>query len=639
MRRRAAHWSDDRRGVQQGSSPCSPVFLHHDQLRCDVISEGEELTHTLAGRHVASLLLFYRRQRHLLTLAREFVVHQTRVLEYHETVEQTSLSGLEAVCFRLLELYHAGASLQRRVLANQLLRPLFPPVHRTLGNMHRTLQHMTVKAAIVTEALILSAVRRAACLPAVAPGSLCRALSVYNKVIAEVLPWAVPLTDVQPMSITRSLKIMAEERAWLLGGSFSQAGLRHWLQDVLMREEVESWEVGGVLLSHLETLIQEDKRQVAPLLRVLSGLEVRSSCTAESVLYEQYCSLLWPLLCAHLFQALYPGRRGVQSLPALTPCAMGWRTAAVIQLLHGVLTSDAVPEQCREMGRSLCQHLLCTGAFISWDRGVCRALSSALTDKCVTPLDDGSRRTHSRTSSALVTVCQELSVVLDALTSGRTSLGLCIGAGVTRSPVPAGDVSSHQGVLSRCVMSLQLCELWLRSRAQIYIGSVSHLLLISHGDLPAIRDQMRSVTAATRKVEWTPVSQRLCATLQNVADSLEGAASCLPRLLRSVCARQAQDIFQHLMPVGRHWRGKVASGEFHGGPDLVPSDYSRAAVNAVLVPLLEGVSPLSLEEQMAAVSVTIVVFMEAWMEHILRERMRFRERSSSDVTLRVSVSC
>lgn len=619
MRRRESPWSYHRHGVLQGSaSPRSPALLQNAQLRYDVISEGEELTHSIAGRHDAPLLSLSR-QRHLLTLVREFVVHQMRALEYYKMVEQTSLCGVEATCLRLQELCHSGALLQRRV--SQLLRPPSPLVQRALGNMHRTLQLMSVKAAIVTEELVLSAVRRAACLRVEAPGGLYRALTIYNKVIAAVSSWAAPWTDMRPMSITRSLKIMAEERALLLIGRLSQAGLRHQLEDVLTGE-AESQEVGEALSSHLETLIREDRCHTAPLLKALSGLDHKvqsrvegwsqcrvegwSQCSVESVLYEQYSSLLWPLLCSHLFQALYPGRRGVHTMPSLTPCAAGGRTAAISQLLLSVLTSDAVPEQCRESGRSLYHHLQCTTALISWDTGMCRALSSALTDKCVTPLlDDGVPRTHSRTSAALVAVCQELLVLLQVLNSG--------------------DVSRQQGVLSCCVTSLQLCELWLRSRSQIYTssGSLSHLLLISHGDLPVIMEQMRSMTSAAHNVEWRPASQRLRVKLRSVAESLEGVASCLPRLLGSMCAHQAQDVFQQTMPGGRHWRGKVASGECHGGPDLVPSEYARAAVNVVLAPLLDGVRLLSLEEQVSAVSATVGVFMEAWMEHILQERLRF----------------
>ncbi|XP_056397092.1 coiled-coil domain-containing protein 142 isoform X2 [Hyla sarda] len=609
MSRRQPPWSDHRHGFPQGSasSPRSPVLLQSAQFRNNVISEGEELTQSNPGRHNARLQSLCR-QRQLLLLVREFVVHQMRLLEYYKTVEQTPLSRMEAACLRLQELCHGGAMLQRRVRANQLLRPLSPAVHQVLGDLHRTLQLMSVKAAIVTEELVLSAVRRMARLPSEVSGSLCRALTVYNKVIADILPWAAQGTDMQPISITRSLEIMAEERGRLLAESFSQAGLRSKLEHVLNGEVESQKEVGGALSSCLKTLMWEDRCQAAPLLKNLAGLDhmmgsgMETDSAAEPVLYEQYCSRLWPVLCAHLFHAMYPGRWGARTMPALTPCVVGVRTAAAIQLLRSALTSDAVPELCQEWGHRLCHHLLCTTAFITWDRGMCQALSSALTDKCVTLLqDDGARKTHSRTAAALVAVCQEVSVLLHAMSSGR-------------------NISSHQGVLSRCVMTLQLCDLWVRSRCQIYTssGSLGHLLLVSHGDLPVIKEQMQIVTSATHNVEWPPVSQGLHERLQNVSESLEGVALSLPHLLGSMCAHQAQDIFQHVMPGGRHWRGKVASG-----PDLVPSEYAQAAVNAVLMPILEGVRYLSPDEQISAVSITIGVFMEAWMEHILRERLKF----------------
>ncbi|KAM3910432.1 coiled-coil domain-containing protein 142 isoform 2-T2 [Leptodactylus fuscus] len=596
-------WSEYRHDFLQdfASSPRSPVLLHGAQLRCDVISEGEELTPHSSTQRYDSPLFFLRQQRHLLTLVREFVVHQMQVLEYYRTVEETPLSGLEAVCLGLQELCHNGALLQKKVRANQLLRPFSPPLHGCLSNLQRMLQLMSVKAAIVTEKLLLSALHTAPHFPTEFSGSLCRSLSTYNKVLAEMLRWDTVLlwTHLQPVSITRVVKVIAEERGWLLAGHFLNDGLGHRLEDVV-KGEVKSQQVGGALSSLLKRLVWEDQCQTAPLLRSLVSLDhmawsgMDGQSMAESLLYEQYCSHLWPLLSANLFQTSYPG-----AMSALIAAGVGERITDAIQFLQSVLTSDVVPEQCRESVHCHGHHLLHTMAFMSWDTGMCQSLGLALTDKCVL-LDDGAHRTHSRTSAALVTVCQELLVLLHTLRSD--------------------DTSRHQCVLSCCVTTLQLCELWLRSRSQIYSssGSVGHLLLISHGDLPVIKEQMHNVIMAVHNLEWPPVSQRLCVKLQDVSDSLEGVALSLPRLLQSICALQAQEIFQHMMPSGRHWRGKVANGL-----ELVPSDYAQAAVNTVLVPVLEVVRTLGVEEQLSAVALTIGVFMEAWMGHILRERLRF----------------
>ncbi|CAN2390272.1 hypothetical protein PRIEUP_LOCUS308 [Pristimantis euphronides] len=626
MRRCEARWSDPRHGFLQGSasSPHSPVLLQGTRLRFDTFGEGEELTPHALGRCEASLLDLCRR-RQLLALAHEFVFHQMQVLEYYRRGARTA--GLEAACLRLQELCHTGAALQRKVWANQLLCPCSPPVHRALGNMLKMLQLMSVKAAIVTEELVLSAVRRAARLPAEHHGSLCGALTIYNKVVAEVAPWAAPWADMRPVSITRFLPIIAEERGWLLAGRFSQAGLYHSLQDVL-KGEVESQEVGGALLSHLDTLISEDQCQAAALLKVLAGTDhvAQSGDEMRSLLYEQYCSRLWPLLCSHLYQALYPGGRAVM----LTLSARGGRTAEVLRLIHNALQNRWAPELCREPVLRLCEHLLHTTAFVSWDRGTCWALSSALTDRCgPSLLEDGACRTHSRTCAILLTVCCDLSALLNTLSSGKRPPSPAVY--LSRSHLepsdlilamssPADNVSGHPGVLSRCAASLQLCDLWLRSRSRIYAssGSLPNLLLISHGDLPVIQEQMRSVTSATEDVQWQPGCQRVRGKLQKAAVSLEGTAACLPPLLGSVCSHRAQAIFQHMMPVGRHWRRKVDSG-----PDLVASEYAQAAVSAILVPLLQGVSTLSPEEQVFAVSVGVGGFMDAWMGHILEERMSF----------------
>ncbi|XP_077330600.1 coiled-coil domain-containing protein 142-like [Lithobates pipiens] len=79
-----------------------------------------------------------------------------------------------------------------------------------------------------------------------------------------------------------------------------------------------------------------------------------------------------------------------------------------------------------------------------------------------------------------------------------------------------------------------------------------------------------------------------------------------------------------MMPAGRHWRGKLVTG-----PDPAANEYAQAAVSAaVVVPVLDGVILLCLEEQVSAVCVAVRVFMEVWMEHILREKIKFSLQGS-----------
>lgn len=55
-----------------------------------------------------------------------------------------------------------------------------------------------------------------------------------------------------------------------------------------------------------------------------------------------------------------------------------------------------------------------------------------------------------------------------------------------------------------------------------------------------------------------------------------------------------------------------------------PSTYAALAAQTVIGQVLEGVAQLPDEARVRALSVTMTAFMEAWMEHILKERIKFR---------------
>lgn len=55
-----------------------------------------------------------------------------------------------------------------------------------------------------------------------------------------------------------------------------------------------------------------------------------------------------------------------------------------------------------------------------------------------------------------------------------------------------------------------------------------------------------------------------------------------------------------------------------------PSEYAALAAQTVIGQVLEGVAPLSDDARVQALSITMTAFMEAWMEHILRQKIKFR---------------
>lgn len=141
-----------------------------------------------------------------------------------------------------------------------------------------------------------------------------------------------------------------------------------------------------------------------------------------------------------------------------------------------------------------------THLFFFLRTALCQALSSALTDKCAASTlgrgDPVSGNPHSRTSGILVTLCQHLSALLVTPNSSNhpspSREPWNLGDRFTSPPPPSSEpcaVICQQGALSRCAVTLHLCDVWLRSRAQIFVssGSLGQLVLITHGDLPVRR--------------------------------------------------------------------------------------------------------------------------------------------------------
>ena len=55
-----------------------------------------------------------------------------------------------------------------------------------------------------------------------------------------------------------------------------------------------------------------------------------------------------------------------------------------------------------------------------------------------------------------------------------------------------------------------------------------------------------------------------------------------------------------------------------------PSIYASQAAQTVIGQVLDGVAPLSDDARVQALSITMTAFMEAWMEHILKQKIKFR---------------
>ncbi|XP_072263099.1 uncharacterized protein [Pyxicephalus adspersus] len=562
------------------SRPPPLVLLQRAESQHDVIDSAQPaggihalldgMYTELSRRQDTQQLVLLTRQRHLLTLSRLFVVHQMKLISYInsmcELLQQSPPipSILSAMCLRLREVTSHNALLHRGLVGNP---SLYPP--DATSNIRRVLLLMAVKATLLTEEFILCVLHRVALFPAEVTADLCRSLIVYNQVVADLSKRAPPMAELQPFCLSRTLEILAEERGRVLAGKVGSMWSQCALWDIWRRETIKNQTTdptrapsntiqspmvpGQRSSSILVVVVQEDRSQVTPILQILSGLDEKIwnavPRSSEGAVYSHYCTRLWPALYSNFLHFVCPGMRGPGALPALSSLPEGVSLSAVQILLdalrsgmyrkpiHVIILQGALyigwappipPLRTRlvEASRPHIDPLVCHFLFA----GLCGALSSALTDKCAaSSLDSGApvSGNPSRTSRILVTLCRHLSLLLGAPDS--------INQSPSREPWNVGDllfsppssercaVICQQGVLSRCVVSVHLCDVWLQSRAQIFLssGSLSQLVLITHGDLPVLNAECRSLVAAAENVEWLPSNHRWFTKIKRSTEVLE----------------------------------------------------------------------------------------------------------------------
>ncbi|XP_026502567.1 uncharacterized protein LOC112124852, partial [Terrapene carolina triunguis] len=90
------------------------------------------------------------------------------------------------------------------------------------------------------------------------------------------------------------------------------------------------------------------------------------------------------------------------------------------------------------------------------------------------------------------------------------------------------------------------------------------------------------------------------------------------RMFSSDCKRMSAEIFSQTMPLGKHWRAGLRA-------DLpsTPSEYALAAAQSVLGQVLQGIQLLPHESQVPALTHVMTAFVEAWMDHILTQKIKF----------------
>ncbi|NXO54890.1 CC142 protein, partial [Aramus guarauna] len=159
---------------------------------------------------------------------------------------------------------------------------------------------------------------------------------------------------------------------------------------------------------------------------------------------------------------------------------------------------------------------------------------------------------------------------------------------------PPGSPCLRLQVLGRCLATAHAACSWLMGRACRYLAAwaLQQFLLVTQGDLPVRGARDPSVGRALFS-----------------GDVL--------KMFSTDCKRMSAEIFDQTMPLGKHWRVGLRAGGS-------PSAYAASAAQAVLGQVLQGAQLLPCDAQAPALARVTTAFLEAWMDHILAQRIKFR---------------
>ncbi|KAM9375972.1 uncharacterized protein ccdc142 isoform 2-T3 [Pholidichthys leucotaenia] len=342
-------------------------------------------------------------------------------------------------------------------------------------------------------------------------------------------------------------------------------------------------------------------------------------------LLRQYGSLLWSLCGrALLLQLRTPRGHATGSINLQNDYRVFW----MLDWIREQTQTGQVPEESRTMMEDLGLNLLVTTAHACWDYEVCRCLGSSLRDKCLTD-----RPANVTTSRLGVPKSETMELLLLLPPPLLSSLSL------HHSYNSSTEGSSSVLALRRQTVSLvlawvQLSTVWVISKAYQFLSSwnLNKFLLITQGDLKVLRESLELMVQQTQTLlmdsERDGVSvlqnhdrvllKQQLTEMDRVVCELQTFSSLVLKTFSSDCKRMSGEIFEQTMPSAVHWRPAHRTA-FPSSP----SEYACTAAQTVIGQVLEGVAPLSDDARVQALSITMTAFMEAWMEHILRHKIKF----------------
>ncbi|XP_054058338.1 coiled-coil domain-containing protein 142 isoform X2 [Rissa tridactyla] len=337
-----------------------------------------------------------------------------------------------------------------------------------------------------------------------------------------------------------------------------------------------------------------------------------SRAPAAEALHAQYRPLFWGATSTVLGHRLGPPHYGASGA-----------TAAAWELSRA-LAQARVPRECEEELGRLCLRLLCRGVLRSWEQDFARTLGSGLSDKCSGEPVPAAGPVWSRTARCLQRLYPALAFALR-----------CLRPLPARLPGhPPGSPCLRLQVLGCCLATAQAACSWLMGRACRYLAAwaLPQFLLVTQGDLQLLKTETDRLVVlvsgtfpepgdAPRHLPPALLSHQehqLCQQIRSMAASIQLFSGDVLKMFSTNCKRMSAEIFDQTMPLGKHWRVGLRA-------DLPssPSEYAAAAAQAVLGQVLQGAQLLPRDAQAPALARVTTAFLEAWMDHILAQRIKF----------------
>ncbi|XP_065693788.2 coiled-coil domain-containing protein 142 isoform X1 [Patagioenas fasciata] len=681
LRRCLCVWEDPRTETFRGHVRPQPgdAFSRHP-VRPRVAERGAALHALLQQRHLLRLARDYARR---LQASSAFL---RRLLALPEQPEPPGAAQpLRGLCQELRT--HAGhwSALRRRMRGDPWLRPLLLRRHESVAHMRRALLVLALHAARLAErhaeARLRGLARAGPPTPALL-SDLFQGLEIYNQVLGD-LALELGIAGIagcrgatgggsHTFSAARVLGVLAAERGRLVaerlqpllqprdGGAGAEhvcwedavvpwppehgtalaadagpsgreepPGLAAELRALCRDDEELMGLVLGALVASADSLwhhVLHEPPQEEPVAGTPEPPEPRaagpgtvtaaspagwksvrwldaSRAPAATALHARYRPLLWAAAGTALGQRLGLRHHGTG-------------TAAALELSRA-LAQAPVPRECQEELGRLCLRLLCRSVLHDWERDFARALGSALSDKC------------SGEPAVPVPVCSRTARCLQRLYPALAFALRCL------RPLPACPHGRppclRLQVLGRCLATAHAACAWLMGSACRHLAAwaVPQFLLVTQGDLQLLQtetDRLVVLVSGTFPEPGdTPLSpalcppeHQLCRQIRSTAASIQLFSGDVLKMFSSDCKRMSAEIFGQTMPLGKHWRVGLRA-------DLPssPSAYAAAAAQAVLGQVLQVAQLLPRDAQAPALARVTTAFLEAWMDHILAQRIKF----------------